>query len=108
MASSPAFTLDPPSVEEEQAHFEKSSAEIDAWFKSDRFKGIKRPYSGAAVASKRGSLPVSDLQPANIAAQKLFATLSRAHAAGKPVHTMGVIDPVQVREEGVPLANARR
>lgn len=95
--SSSVLPLDPPSVEEEQAQFERSAADIDAWFASERFKGIRRPYAGAAVASKRGTLPVSDLQPANLAARKLFALLSRNAAEGKPVHTMGVIDPMCVR-----------
>lgn len=94
--SKSVLPLDPPSVDEEQAAFERSAAEVDTWFASERFKGIRRPYAGAAVASKRGTLPVSDLQPANLAARKLFALLSRNAEAGKPVHTMGVIDPMCV------------
>ncbi len=88
------LALDPPSVEEEQAHFDAAIREVQAWFDSPRFAGITRPYTAADVVSKRGSLPV---QPpaSSLMADKLFALLQRHAAQGTPCHTMGAIDPVQ-------------
>ncbi|KAK9897363.1 isocitrate lyase and phosphorylmutase [Cystobasidium minutum MCA 4210] len=97
-SSEPPFRLQPPSVAEEQAEFEARCKAIEEWWASPRFKNIKRPYNAAAVASKRGSMPVDAMNPVNIQAKKLFALLSKAAEEGKPVHTMGAIDPVQMTQ----------
>lgn len=94
----PAFRLQPPSVAQEQAEFEARCKAIEEWWASPRFKNIKRPYNAAAVASKRGTMPVDAMNPVNIQAKKLFALLSKAAEEGKPVHTMGAIDPVQMTQ----------
>lgn len=96
--SQAGFRLDPPSVLEEQAHFEASTKDIVAWWSSPRFAGLARPYDAAAVSSKRGMMPVDPLNPVNIQARKLFALLSRAAQKREPVHTMGAIDPVQMTQ----------
>jgi isocitrate lyase len=93
----PALSLDPPTVEQETAEFETRVAALQGRFSSPRYKGIKRPYSAADVVSKQGSLPVTPL-PGSLLADKLFALLKRAADAGKPVHTMGAIDPVQLTQ----------
>lgn len=98
MSSAPSLRLDPPTAAEEQADVDASVASIEQWWSTPRFKGIKRPYTARDVASKRGTMPVTPLTPANLAAQKLFATLKRAADKGKPVHTMGAIDPVQMTQ----------
>lgn len=94
----PLFRLDPPTAEEEQADFAAQVADIQAWFDSPRFKGLKRPYSAELVATKRGTQPISKDHPANISAKKLFALLERAGQQGLPLHTMGAIDPVQMSQ----------
>lgn len=96
--SSQAVRLDPPSVAEEQAAFETSVKSIQEWWASPRFAGIKRPYDAAAVASKRGTMPIDSLNPVNVQARKLFALLSRAAEKRQPIHTMGAIDPVQMSQ----------
>lgn len=86
--------LDPPSASEESADFARACDEVQKWFDSPRFKGIKRPYPPSAVVSKRGSMPV--IPPASsLMADKLFALLERHAKEGTPAHTMGAIDPVQ-------------
>ena len=97
-ASLPLYRLDPPTEAEEQADFAAQVADIEAWFSSPRFKGLKRPYTAEMVATKRGTQPVNELQPANISARKLHAALSRAAEQGKPLHTMGAIDPIQMSQ----------
>ena len=93
----PALPLDPPTVGQETSEFETRVAALQEHFSSPRYKGIKRPYTAADVVSKQGSMPVIPL-PGSILADKLFALLKRAADAGKPVHTMGAIDPVQLTQ----------
>jgi len=92
-----ALPLRPPSVDEEQALFDARTKEMEEFFAQDRFKGIKRPYSAATIVSKQGSLPVLP-QPSSLIADKLFKLFSRAEEEGKPIHTMGAIDPVQMTQ----------
>ncbi|PWN51956.1 putative isocitrate lyase [Violaceomyces palustris] len=84
----------PPTAQEEEADFQRACQQVQQWFDSPRFKGIKRPYGPEAVVSKRGSLPV---QPpaSSLMADKLFALLTQHAADRTPLHTMGAIDPVQ-------------
>ena len=92
-----ALPLDPPSLEKESADFKARCDKLSEFFSLPRFKGIKRPYSAVDVASKQGSLPVLPL-PSTFTADKLYTLLSRAAEEGKPVHTMGAIDPVQMSQ----------
>ena len=98
MSSQPAFRLDAPSVADEQKAFEAATKSVQDWWATPRFAGVKRPYDAAAVSSKRGSLPIEENNPVNIQAKKLHALLSRAAKEGKPIHTMGAIDPVQMSQ----------
>jgi len=84
----------PPTASEEAQDFKKACEEVQAWFDSPRFKGIKRPYGPDSVVSKRGSLPV---QPptSSLMADKLFNILTEKAKKGEPLHTMGAVDPIQ-------------
>ncbi|KAF8807940.1 isocitrate lyase and phosphorylmutase [Phlegmacium glaucopus] len=93
----PALPLQPPSLDEEAAAFQRRTNEMAQFFAQSRFKGIKRPYSAASVASKQGSLPVTPL-PSSLLADKLFALFTQRASEGKPVHTMGAIDPLQMTQ----------
>lgn len=92
-----ALPFRPPSLEEEASDFDKRTNEMAQFFAQPRFKGIKRPYSPASVASKQGSLPVTP-PPSSLLADKLFALFTQRASEGKPVHTMGAIDPVQMTQ----------
>jgi len=93
----PALPLSQPSPSEENDGFNDKVDEMEAFFKLPRFAGLKRPYSAASVASKQGSLPVLPL-PSTLLADKLYALFDKAGKEGKPVHTMGAIDPVQMTQ----------
>ncbi|KAJ7665224.1 isocitrate lyase [Mycena polygramma] len=95
--SSSALPLQPPSLDEESRQFEERTAEMAQFFSLPRFSQTKRPYSPADVASKQGSLPVLPL-PSTLLADKLYALLGKAAEEGKPIHTMGAIDPVQMTQ----------
>jgi isocitrate lyase len=69
----------------EDALFEQQVKDVEAWWKSPRYEGIKRPYTAADIVSKRGSLQQS--YPSSIMARKLFNLLNERAAEGKPVHT---------------------
>jgi isocitrate lyase len=93
----PSLPLQPPSVEEETAEFQNRTKEMQAFFSMPRFSAIKRPYDAAAVASKQGTFPVLPI-PSTVMSDKLFRLFNKAASEGKPVHTMGAIDPVQMTQ----------
>ena len=69
----------------EDAIFDEQVAQVNDWWASPRYKGIKRPYSAEAVVSKRGTLQQS--YPSSLMARKLFNLLEAKAAKGEPVHT---------------------
>lgn len=77
--------------------FDQQVQHVKSWWASDRFEGIRRPYSPEDVVSKRGSM--LQTYPSSIMARKLFNLLTERAAAGDPVHTMGAIDPVQMTQQ---------
>lgn len=81
----------------EDALYGQQIKDVEAWWNSPRYEGIKRPYSAADVVSKRGSL--QQTYPSSLMARKLFNLLNERAAEGKPVHTMGAIDPVQMTQQ---------
>lgn len=97
MSTVPSLPLQPLSANEETNLFKQRVNEMDEFFKHPRFASVKRTYSATDVASKQGSLPVVPL-PSSMLANKLHALFSKAAAEGKPIHTMGAIDPVQVTQ----------
>ena len=44
-------------VEEEQRAFDAEVAEVEAWWRSERFQHTKRPYSATEIVKLRDSLP---------------------------------------------------
>ncbi|RMZ75761.1 hypothetical protein DV737_g5147, partial [Chaetothyriales sp. CBS 132003] len=81
----------------EDALFAEQIKQVEAWWSSPRYAGIKRPYTAADVVSKRGSLQQS--YASSLMARKLFNLLAERAAAGLPVHTMGAIDPIQMTQQ---------
>lgn len=93
----PVLPLQPPTTSEEATLFKQRTVEMEEFFGQPRFESIRRTYGASDVASKQGSMPVLPL-PSTLLANKLHALLSKAADAGKPVHTMGAIDPVQMTQ----------
>ncbi|KAM0817571.1 hypothetical protein AB5N19_03377 [Seiridium cardinale] len=81
----------------EDALYEQQIRDVEAWWASPRYEGIKRPYSAADVVSKRGSQLQSF--PSSLMARKLFNLVKERAAKGEPIHTMGAIDPVQMTQQ---------
>lgn len=81
----------------EDALYAQQLAEVEAWWSTPRYAGIKRPYSATDVVSKRGSLQQS--YPSSVMARKLFNLIREREAKGEPIHTMGAIDPVQMTQQ---------
>lgn len=69
----------------EDALYEQQIKDVEAWWASPRYEGIKRPYTPADVVSKRGS----QLQnyPSSVMARKLFNLIKEREAKGEPIHT---------------------
>lgn len=81
----------------EDALYEQQIKDVEAWWASPRYEGIKRPYTAADVVSKRGSQLQS--YPSSVMARKLFDLVKQRTAEGEPIHTMGAIDPVQMTQQ---------
>ncbi|KAI1801542.1 isocitrate lyase [Daldinia bambusicola] len=81
----------------EDALYEQQIKDVETWWASPRYEGIRRPYTPADVVSKRGS----QLQnyPSSVMARKLFNLIKEREAKGEPIHTMGAIDPVQMTQQ---------
>lgn len=71
--------------------------EVEAWWASPRFEGIKRDWTAADVVSKRGSLQQS--YPSSVMARKLWNLVQERAAEGNPIHTLGAIDPIQMTQQ---------
>lgn len=69
----------------EDALYDQQIKDVDAWWATPRFEGIKRPYSAADVVSKRGSQLQS--YPSSVMARKLFNLIKEREAKGEPIHT---------------------
>lgn len=81
----------------EQQVYDEQIKQVKEWWASPRYKGIKRPYTPHDVVSKRGTL--QQVYPSSLTARKLFNLLEERAAEGKPVHTMGAIDPIQMTQQ---------
>jgi isocitrate lyase len=69
----------------EDALYEQQLKDVEAWWASPRYEGIKRPYSAADVVSKRGSQMQS--YPSSVMARKLFDLIKERESKGEPIHT---------------------
>lgn len=69
----------------EDALYEQQLKDVEAWWASPRYEGIKRPYSPADVVSKRGSVQQS--YPSSVMARKLWDLVQTRAAKGEPIHT---------------------
>lgn len=81
----------------EDALTQQQIKEVEAWWASPRFAGIKRDWTAADVVSKRGSLQQS--YPSSVMARKLWNLVREREAAGQPIHTLGAVDPVQMTQQ---------
>ncbi|KAK7984398.1 hypothetical protein PG989_011800 [Apiospora arundinis] len=81
----------------EDALYEQQIRDVEAWWASPRFAGIRRPYTAADVVSKRGSQ--TQTYPSSVMARKLFNLVQERIAKKEPIHTMGAIDPVQMTQQ---------
>ncbi|KAI0838130.1 isocitrate lyase [Hypoxylon sp. FL0890] len=81
----------------EDALYEQQVRDVETWWASPRYEGIKRPYTATDVVSKRGSQQQS--YPSSLMARKLFNLIKEREAKGEPIHTMGAIDPVQMTQQ---------
>jgi isocitrate lyase len=69
----------------EDALYDQQIKDVEAWWASPRYEGIKRPYSAADVVSKRGTQLQS--YPSSVMARKLFNLIKEREAKGEPIHT---------------------
>ena len=75
----------------EDALYDQQIRDVESWWASDRYKGIKRPYTAHDIVSKRGSFQTQ--YPSSLMARKLFNLLEEKAAKGEPLHTSKSPDP---------------
>lgn len=69
----------------EDALYEQQIQDVEKWWATGRYDGIKRPYTAADVVSKRGSQMQN--YPSSAMARKLFNLVREREAERKPIHT---------------------
>lgn len=69
----------------EDALFDTQVQQVQEWWKSPRYAGIKRPYTAEDVVARRGAL--QQTYPSSLMARKLFNLFEERAKEGKPVHT---------------------
>ncbi len=69
----------------EDALYERQIKDVEAWWATPRYQGIKRSYNAADVVSKRGSQQQS--YPSSTMARKLWNLIREREAKGEPIHT---------------------
>lgn len=84
-----------PPTSSHQAQLAQITESITKWFTTPRFQSTKRSYPPSVIASKRGTLPIESNGYTNLMARKLFEQLNQASQTGRPLLTMGALDPVQ-------------
>ena len=72
-------------VSAEDALYEEQVADIQRWWQSERFTGIRRTYTARDIASKRGTQQIA--YPSSIMATKLFLLLRERSKNFEPIHT---------------------
>jgi len=85
-----------PSVQEEAAASHLEAMKISAWWSTERFNGVVRPYTPERVASLRETLHQE--YPSNAMAKKAWKLFKELQAQGNYSHTFGALDPVQIVE----------
>ncbi|KAG5461789.1 MAG: isocitrate lyase, partial [Olpidium bornovanus] len=80
--------------DEEGRRFREEVEDVKRWWKSDRFRLVKRPYSAESIIAKRGTITIE--YPSNQQAKK-FWKLAKQHQRNRTTsHTFGALDPIQV------------
>lgn len=69
----------------EDALYQQQIKDVEEWWSTPRYAGIKRPYTAADIVSKRGSLQQS--YPSSLMARKLWNLVQEKLSAGEPIHT---------------------
>jgi len=75
--------------------FDEEVAQVEAWFGSERFKGIIRPYKAVDVVALRGTAPRVNYH-SDFMAKKAFALFRELQNKHECAHTFGSLDTVQV------------
>jgi hypothetical protein len=88
-----------PEATAENTSFASRVAAMESFLASPRFTslGTVRPYTARDLVLKQGSHPPLPML-SGVMASKLWRLLEKANAEGRPVHTMGAIDPVQMTQ----------
>ncbi|MCO5607308.1 hypothetical protein L7F22_061501 [Adiantum nelumboides] len=94
--ASPTSTMNQQLIMEEEAMFEAEVREMEAWWRSDRFRLTKRPYKARDVVRLRGTM--RQQYASDMMSKKLWRILKTHQANSTCSRTFGCLDPVQVAQ----------
>jgi isocitrate lyase len=89
--------IETPSADGEATLFRERVESVNRFFNLPRFASLKRPYTAESIVIKQGSHEPLPMQSA-LMANKLYTLMEKASKEGKPLHTMGAIDPIQMTQ----------
>lgn len=69
----------------EDALYWQQIKDVELWWATPRYEGVRRPYTAADVVSKRGSL--QQAYPSSLMARKLWNLIQDRLKKGEPIHT---------------------
>lgn len=84
----------------EDALYDQQLKDVEAWWATPRFEGIKRPYTVEDVVSKRGSLQQS--YPCSVMARKLWNLIQERLSKGEPLHTSTFSSSYEIPVTNIP------
>jgi isocitrate lyase len=84
------------SIEAEQKAFMAEVEQVEAWWRDDRWRWTKRPFTAEAIVSKRGNLVIQ--YPSNVQSKKLWNILEERFEKKEASATYGCLDPVMVSQ----------
>ncbi|CCH59866.1 hypothetical protein TBLA_0C00500 [Henningerozyma blattae CBS 6284] len=75
-------------------------ASIEKWWSSPRYMDLKRDHTSLDIVKHRGNLSLQNYTkyPSSFQADKLFNLVNSHFNEKKPLHTLGVIDPLQMSQ----------
>ncbi|RDA87161.1 hypothetical protein CP532_4293 [Ophiocordyceps camponoti-leonardi (nom. inval.)] len=80
----------------EDEAYEKEVKAVESWWRRDRWRHTRRPFSAEQIVNKRGSLPIE--YPSDVQAKKLWAILETRFANKDASYTYGCLEPTMVTQ----------
>ncbi|KAJ6014547.1 Isocitrate lyase [Penicillium herquei] len=82
--------------EDEDRQYAADVQAVQNWWKDDRWRFTKRPFTAEQIVAKRGTLTIE--YPSNVQAKKLWRTLERNWKTKQASYTYGCLEPTMITQ----------